>query len=199
MSTNHGNQPRGTRHQPLTQERIDKFLEVLRTTGSSYAAAVAATPHGAGEHPGYSSFRDLRKKDPAFALAWQEAEAEYVGKLEEAMAKWSTTPRRRPVVSGKTGEVVGFDEQSPDPRLLLASLRRHRPDAWNEKKQLEVSGDIQHQVSGGVTMAQIDAQDVMRLPPDKREQFAALLQQIIYLRDDATEVIEHDGPANELA
>ena len=141
-------------------------------------------------------FATCARKDPAFALAWQEAEAEYVGKLEEAMAKWSTTPRRRPVVSGKTGEVVSYDEQPPDPRLLLASLRRHRPDAWNEKKQLEVSGDIQHQVSGGVTMAQIDAQDVMRLPPKEREQFAGLLQQIITLRDEATKVIEHDGPAS---
>ena len=195
MPQGDGNQPRGTAHQPVTQERIDKFLNVLRTTGSSYAASAAATPHGAGEHPGYSTFRDLRKKDPAFALAWREAEAEYVGKLEEAMAKWSTTPRRRPVVSGKTGEVVSYDEQPPDPRLLLASLRRHRPDAWNEKKQLEVSGDIQHQVSGGVTMAQIDAQDVMRLPPKEREQFAELLEQIITLRDEATNVIEHDGPA----
>ena len=185
-----GNQPRETRHQPLTQERIDKFLDVLRSTGSPYAASAAATPHGTGEHPGYSSFRDLRKKDPAFALAWQEAEAEYVGKLEEAMAKWSTTPRRRPVVSGKTGEIVGYDEQPPDPRLLLASLRRH-DSRWREKQELEVSGQVDHQHSGGITMAAIDARDVMRLPPPEREKFADLLQRIVNLREQATNVIEH--------
>lgn len=107
------------------------------------------------------------------------------------MAEWSTKGRSRPVVD-KEGNVVAYDEHPPDPRLLLATLRRHRPDNWNEKRQLEVQGSIDHNVSGGVSMAQIDAQDVMRLPPAQREQFADLLQQIVQLRDEATNVIEHN-------
>lgn len=186
------NQPRGTRHQPLTPERIDRFLEVLAETGSSYAAAAAATPHGAGDHPGYSTFRDLRKKDLDFARRWQEAEAHYVGALEKVASKWAMKGRSRPVVD-KNGNIVGYDEHPPDPRIMLAVLRRHRPDDWDERKRLEVSGTVDHRHTDE-SAAVLTYDDVMLLPPDERQQLGLLLARVADLRAERDgKVIEHDG------
>ncbi len=184
--------PTGLKHanMAMTPERKDKYLEVLAATGSSVAAAAQASPEAYGARPGYTSFYNEKKKDPEFAVRCEEAMDSFLGVLEANVVKWATTPTRRPVVAN--GEIVGFEEKPPDPRLVLATLRRYNP-RWNEKQTLEHTGNVDHTHRGGLVMASISADDVMLLPQEKRATFAALLTDLLEAKQAQTTAIEHQS------
>lgn len=182
-------QPKGTSHMPVTDERKATYLRVLEETGSTDAASAAATPHGTGARPGHSTFRDLRRSDPEFAIAADEAYSRYIGALERTMAEWSVKGRSRPIVD-KDGNVVATDDHPPDPRLLLATLRRHRPE-WREKQEVQVSGTVDHVHSGGVFT--IPFENAVLLSPEKRALLADLVEEATLLGEQRTgNLIEHD-------
>lgn len=182
------NQPPGTTHQPLTEERKATYLRVLEETGSTDAASAAATPHGTGARPGHTTFRELRKKDPEFAVLAEEAESRYYGALERAMAKWAVTPGERPIVD-KNGNVVATETKPPDPRLLLAALRRHKSE-WREKQEVQVSGTVDHVHQGGVFSIPFEA--ALLLTPEKRALLAELVEEVSALEKQTGTLIEHD-------
>ena len=72
----------------LTKERQGRFLEALANTGSVTAAiAVANTSR--------TRVYELRKADPAFASAWQEAEEIATDRLEDEARRRAVEGKRR--------------------------------------------------------------------------------------------------------
>ncbi len=190
--TERDTKPPGLKHSntPMTPERKEVFLKALAETGSSTHAAAVASPESFGHRPGYSSFRDERRRDPQFALRWQEAMDAFLGAVEAELAKWSMKGRSRPIVN-KDGQVVAYDDHPPDPRIMLAVARRHDP-RWNEKQTLEHTGQVGHSVTGGLVMGAITAEHMMLLDdPEERSTFARLLKKMLDAHDQQTKVIEH--------
>jgi hypothetical protein len=108
----------------LTTARRERFLEALANTGNVTAATAAA---------GTSRTRvyELRKADPAFASAWEEAEEIAIDKLEEEARRRAVDGVAEPLVSA--GKLVRDDDGQPiavrrySDNLLLALLKAHRP------------------------------------------------------------------------
>ncbi len=94
--------PRARQH-ALTAERKKVFLETVEETGSNVAAAQAATPWTTGEHGGLSTFRDERRRDPKFAMAWERAMEAALARVEAEIMRRAMTPTRRPVFSRGAG------------------------------------------------------------------------------------------------
>jgi hypothetical protein len=108
----------------LTQTRQQGFLKVLSETGSVTAAAKAA---------GTSRTRvyELRKADPAFATAWDEAEEVAADRLEEEARRRAVEGVPEPLVSA--GKLVRDEGGQPimvqryADNLLLALIKARRP------------------------------------------------------------------------
>jgi hypothetical protein len=106
----------------LTNARQKRFLKVLADTGN-VTAAVAVT--------GTSRTRvyELRRTDPVFAAAWEEAGETAVDKLEAEARRRAVEGVPEPLVSagrlvcGADGEPIAIRRYN----LLLALLRAHRP------------------------------------------------------------------------
>jgi hypothetical protein len=108
----------------LTKERQGRFLEALASTGSVTAAiAVANTSR--------TRVYELRKADPAFASAWQEAEEIATDRLEDEARRRAVEGIAEPLVSA--GKLVRDDDGKPvlvrrySDNLLLALLKARRP------------------------------------------------------------------------
>lgn len=108
----------------LTKERRERFLQALADTGSVTAAiGVASTSR--------TRVYELRKADPTFAAAWQEAEEIATDRLEDEARRRAVEGVAEPLVSG--GKLVRDDDGQPiavrrySDNLLLALLKAHRP------------------------------------------------------------------------
>jgi hypothetical protein len=108
----------------LTTELQERFLEALADTGSvSTAAAVAGTSR--------TRVYELRRVDPTFASAWQEAEEIATDRLEDEARRRALEGVPELLVSA--GKLVRDDQGQPitvrrySDNLLLALLRAHRP------------------------------------------------------------------------
>jgi hypothetical protein len=108
----------------LTKELQQRFLEALADTGSvSTAASVAGTSR--------TRVYELRKADPTFASAWQEAEENSVDRLEDEARRRALEGVPELLVSA--GKLVRDDEDKPitvrrySNSLLLGLIRAHRP------------------------------------------------------------------------
>ena len=108
----------------LTPARQRHFLKALSESGSvSTAAAVAGTSR--------TRVYELRKADPAFAAAWDEAEEIATDRLEEEARRRALEGVSEPLVSA--GKLVRGDDGKPimiqrySDRLLAELLRARRP------------------------------------------------------------------------
>ena len=108
----------------LTQARQERFLKALSETGSVTTAVAVA---GASRTRVY----ELRKTDPAFATAWEEAEEIAAGRLEEEARRRALEGVPEPLVSA--GKLIRDDDGQPimvrrySDNLLLALMKAHRP------------------------------------------------------------------------
>jgi len=108
----------------LTRERQGRFLQALANTGSVTAAIAVA---GSSRTRVY----ELRKADPAFAAAWDEAEEAAVDRLEDEARRRAVEGIPEPLVSA--GKLVRDDQGQPivvrrySDHLLLALLKARRP------------------------------------------------------------------------
>ena len=107
----------------LIPARRERFLKALADTGSVAAAvAVAGTSR--------TRCYELRKGDPAFAAAWDEAEEVAADALEAEARRRAVEGVPEPLVSA--GKLVRDDDGQPiairrySDNLLLALLRAHR-------------------------------------------------------------------------
>ena len=119
----------------LTQERRERFLQVLADTGSVTAAvAVAGTSR--------TRVYELRKADPAFASAWQDAEEIATDRLEDEARRRAIEGVPEPVVSA--GKLVRDDDGQPiavrrySDTLLLALLKARRPPRRERSVRLQL-------------------------------------------------------------
>jgi len=108
----------------LTLARQQLFLKALSDTGSvSAAVAVAGTSR--------TRVYELRKADPAFASAWEDAEEIAADRLEEEARRRAVEGTEEPLVSA--GKLVRDDSGQPimvrrySDNLLLALMKAHRP------------------------------------------------------------------------
>ena len=177
----------GTEQHPLTETRKRVFLDALAETGSTTAAAQAATPWATHRMGGLSTFKDEARRDPEFADAWDRAEAAALARVESEVMRRAMTPTLRPVFS--QGELKCHVEEY-DNRLLLAVARRLNPDAWADRRKVEQSGRVEHTHMHAHAVAQLEPRDLLYLAPTSRQQLLGLLEQIAAAKGE---------PARELA
>lgn len=108
----------------LTRECQERFLKALGDTGiASAAVEIAGTSR--------SRVYELRRADPSFAAAWEEAEESAADALEEEARRRAVVGVLEPIVS--SGKVVRDDDGQPiairrySDNLLLALLKVRRP------------------------------------------------------------------------
>lgn len=179
MTTNTPNSPRrGT----LTEREFNVACEVYAKTGSK-AAAILAIAGGATDGAGRPSRRrtleDALKANPDWAQRWEEARTLALGLVEAEIAKAALTVDERPIFD-KSGRLLGVQRDSrPRNDMLKFLARKLDPDSWSEKRQLQMSGTVEHKhgpADGfGVLIA---AEDVLLLEGDDRAEFIRLLSVI---------------------
>src|SRR6516162_10423180 len=114
----------------LTRVRQERFLKALADTGIVSAAA---------EMAGTSRTRvyELRKRDPAFAAGWEEAEERAADALEAEAWRRAVAGVPEPLVSA--GKVVRDDDGRPiairrySDALMIALLKARRPERFKDR------------------------------------------------------------------
>lgn len=160
---------------PMTDQRKAVFLKTLAETGSVAAACRAASPHSEYGRAAKSTFNDLRRKDPEFAQAWDDAVSDALAEVESELMRRAMEPAKSPVTD-RSGRVVGFreDRLSSD-RLLLRIASRLDPEAWAERRRQDthVTGEIQHNAH-----LMLKPADVLLLDEPDRAKLIELLETI---------------------
>lgn len=175
-----------TPHMALDDIRKGIFLAELRRHGIVVAAARAASPHATDSAA--SSFYNLRRMDPEFAAAWADALQEACGSVEMEIHRRAVEGWEEPVY--QKGELVGTVTKYSD-RLLELRARGLMPERYAvERRDVKVSGEVQHQHQHMAAILTIKAEDVLLLPPAEREQLMGLLGQIAEARGETLEM-EH--------
>jgi hypothetical protein len=172
-----------TRHsvRKVTEARRDVFIRVLRETGSRAAAATAASPHtdgGKGGRPGYETFRDLRKRDPEFALAVERAETEALGRVEAEIVNRAFTLDERPIFD-RAGQKIGTQKDSRSAnQMLLRLAEKLAPETWARRNKTEVEGRLVHQTVASTSIAVLEPADVLLLSEVEQDQLLDLIGKI---------------------
>ena len=169
----------------MTEDRRQVFLKVLAETGSRSAAAAAASPHldgGDGDRPGYESFRDLWKRDPAFALEVQRAESQALGRVESEIAKRAFTLDERPIFDRQGNRIGTQTDSRPANQMLLRLAERLAPQTWQQRKHHEIDGKIAHEHQHSVAVATLEPADVLLLDPNEQGELLRLVGKIAELK-----------------
>ena len=172
----------------LTEERKEVFLSELRRHGIVSAAARAASPHAKGTCA--PSFYILRKNDPEFAAAWDDAIEQATGSVELEIHRRAVEGYDEPVY--QKGELVGTITRFSD-RLLELRAKGLMPDRYAvERRDVKVSGEITHQHHHTAAILTISAEDVLLLAHEEREQLMGLLGLIAEARGEIIDAGEAD-------
>jgi hypothetical protein len=127
---------------PITERRRQRFLAALRETGNVRGACIAAAVPR-------TNIYEHRHADEAFAKAWEEAEQIAADRLEAEAWRRGVDGVAEPLVSA--GRLVSDQDGQPlfiqrySDQLLLALLRAHKPDKYQDK--------IDHKLTGTLTLA----------------------------------------------
>jgi hypothetical protein len=160
----------------LTEARKKVFINVLRETGSTGAAAKAATPWSKASQGGLSTFLDEKRRNPTFAAEWQRAEEDFLGEVEAEIRRRAMEPPIKPVFSRgvKVGE---FEDRHSSDRMLLRLASKLDP-VWRERsvhhQQVEVRGAV----------LSISPSDVLLLSEPQQQTLLDLLQVIAHKKGD---------------
>lgn len=164
----------GNKLVPMTEARVDKFLTVLRSTGSWGAACEATAPEGAGPRKCYSSWRKLKLTDRQFA----EDVADIIEANSESLIK-SLIERGR---DGIDTEVfyAGKPVLNPDGTaktikkysdpLLLAALKAAFPERFGERKDVHL-----HHHKAADSNWEISAEDFTFLSAEEKRQLGGII------------------------
>lgn len=119
-----------------TPERDETFLQQLRRGTSVTGAAIAA---------GYtrSCVYDYRKKDEAFAQAWDDAWEAGADVFEDEATRRAVEGVDKPVFY--QGEECGTVREYSD-TLMALKLKGRRPTVYRENVNMALSGQVQVQV-----------------------------------------------------
>src|SRR5271165_1445492 len=118
----------------LNRDRQQRFLTALAETGIvSVAVEIAGTSR--------TRVYELRKRDTAFGMAWDEAEEQAADALEAEAWRRAVDGVPEPLVSA--GKVVRDDDGQPlairrySDNLLLALLKARRPERFKDRAVVE--------------------------------------------------------------
>jgi len=118
----------------LTRERQERFLRALAGTGIvSTAAEIAGTSR--------TRVYELRKRDPTFAVGWEEAEEQAADALEAEAWRRAVSGVPEPLVSA--GKIVRDDDGLPiairrySDTLMIALLKARRPEKFKDRQLVE--------------------------------------------------------------
>ena len=157
----------------LNRARQDRFLQALADTGSVTAAIAVA---GSSRTRVYA----LRKADPAFARAWQEAEEIATDRLEDEARRRAVEGVSEPLVSA--GKIVRDDQGQPmmvrrySDHLLAVLLRAHRPSRRERPVRFELPA-LQSAADAVGAMAAITAGVAAgELTPSEAAEFSKLVE-----------------------
>jgi hypothetical protein len=132
----------------LTRERQERFLKALAETGIvSVAVEIAGTSR--------TRVYELRKRNPAFAKAWEEAEERAADALEAEAWRRAVVGVQEPLVS--SGKVVRDDDGQPlairrySDALMIALLKARRPDRFKDRAVVEhdISDNLADRLDAG--------------------------------------------------
>ena len=179
-----------------TGPRVAAFLAALRKCGTFRGAARAvASPEQLSE-PGHdcaSAWHSLRRRDPIFAAAVDDAMGAFLDDLHE---------RARAIAMGEVcrparyeGRTIGMDPivDTGSVNLLLRLLERHDSN-WAQHKKYEHL--IHHDQNGGEPGLLIRVSEFQQLSSQHQEQLKAIIVELRGLRAqqvaEAPALIEHD-------
>ncbi len=179
MSTKTPNSPR---RGSLSEQEFTLACETYARTGSKPAALLAlagGATDGAGRPSRRRTLEDALRANPEWAQRWADARDAALGLIEAEIAKAALTVDERPIFD-KSGRLLGVQRDSrPRNDMLKFLARKLDPDAWSEKRQLQMSGTVEHRhgpADGfGVLVA---AEDVLLLEGEDRAEFIRLLSRI---------------------
>ena len=118
----------------FTKERREAFLKALADSG---IVTIAAEIAGITRARVYQ----VRKEDPEFAAAWEEAEEQAADALEAEAWRRAVDGVPEPLVSG--GKIVRDDDGQPiairrySDALMLALLKARRPERFKDRAVVE--------------------------------------------------------------
>jgi hypothetical protein len=161
----------------MTEERKALFLAELARHGVVARAARAASPHS--ENGCAMSFRDARREDPDFAVAWEDAMEQARGALEFELHRRAVEGWEEPIYGGRHKEkVVGTVRRYSD-RLLELRAKALLPE-YRERRQVELGGglDVKH-----AAKAQEDLAGLSELSPEAQDELRALLMQAVEIQE----------------
>lgn len=122
--------------------RKEKFLELLAITGGNVAKSARAVGYAST-----SAVRRWRDDDPVFARKWDEA-IEASNDILEAHAIERATEGVEKAIFYQ-GEVIGSERIKSD-GLLRDQLRARMPQKYAERKEIGVTGTVNHKVGVAV-------------------------------------------------
>ncbi len=174
--------PNSFRRGPLTEREFNLACEVYARTGSKNAAILSiagGATDGSGRPSRRKTLEDALRANPQWAARWADAKEAALGLVEAEIAKAALTVDERPIFDSK-GNLLGVQKDSrPRNDMLKFLARKLDPDAWSEKRQLQMSGTVEHRhgpADGfGVLIA---AEDVLLLEGEDRAEFVRLLSVI---------------------
>lgn len=139
---------------PMTDARKRIFLENLAEHGIVGAAAAVASPHLASG--GVACFNSLRRKDPEFAAAWDEALALARGKIEAELHRRAVEGWEEKVFW--KGEEAGTIRKYSD-RLLELRMAAIAPE-YRKTTKIEHTGSVE--TDPGVGRLSAEKRQLMR-------------------------------------
>lgn len=115
---------------PITDEQIDTFIDVLTKSGNvSFACRLAGISH--------SHSYNMKKNRAGFSDRWEEAIKVSADALEEEARRRAVDGVDRPVFyqGAKVGTMKEYSDQ-----LLIQLLKAHKPEQFNERLQVTGPG-----------------------------------------------------------
>ncbi len=179
---------------PTDENRRAAFLRALRESGGSFAAACRATaPHLSGDSanpPGYSTWRALMQRDPAFAAAVEETLQVVRDDIEAEMHRRSVVGVEVPQFQ-KAQRVIDHDGTPAVVRkysdtILLKRAAALMPEKYAERKTVDINHNVS--TSGAWT---ITALDLEALNSTEQAQLAAIMGKVRDHRKGVAAAIEH--------
>lgn len=181
-------------HQKISRVRKATFLKTLRETGVIQWAAAAASPYARSRSSASSSFRSLMARDPIFKQQVLDAIEESNGRLQQEA--WRRAVEGTEIAKYYHGERVIESDGSPavekvySDQLLALLLRSRLPDEFSDKKEVNVTGTLNHKHSA----LTLTLEDVEMLTDDQRGKLVDILEKIATNRG---ELIQIEGQVND--
>jgi hypothetical protein len=179
-----------THRRRMSPEYRAAYLAALERTGVYAAAARAVGQHTGGrtdgsKPPTAATWDALRRDDPSFKAACEEALSRAAGWLAELMRQRIETPDERPIVD-KSGKVVAVAKDFRNANALLLRALERADSSFVQRKNVSTQGEISHvhrvEFEQGDGHFKLLAADIARLDPADQDQLLGLLEKLEDIR-----------------